>query len=78
MTWQPIDTAPKDGTWVLLRSYKTEPEWWEGESDPLPPMVVAHYHTAESPYGGSAWYYAYWDGGWGSAVYDPTEWMPLP
>ena len=67
MDWQPIATAPKDGTWLLLFSplgvnsldsdpplYITTASWWDG-----------------------VWYHHYSDGV-GHFINGPTHWMPLP
>jgi hypothetical protein len=84
MSWQPIDTAPKDGTFVLVRGFDTNTYEWE--TDEYPPAVVAHWRSDEYSYEdddgvereAGDWYYAYWDGSWRSAVENPTEWSPLP
>jgi hypothetical protein len=62
MTWQPIDTAPQDGTWVLAAiageavyfvSWSAEYSGWFDE-----------YGIREDP----------WDGN----KIHPTHWQPLP
>lgn len=76
MNWQPIETAPKDGTFVLV---------WRGSNDSRrwPPVVVAQYQEEKT---------FTWEGGnkknvhlkeWraastGMSVGQPTHWMPLP
>lgn len=70
MSWQPIDTAPKDGTRVLLYSPDAT-ESYRRDPDDLPiqaPEFVGHFS-------GSRW--------WSLSHYDafrwePTLWMPLP
>jgi hypothetical protein len=60
--WQPIETAPRDGTHVL--GYE------DGE------MTVIHWsdHPPTSSYKGGYWNNIYCnDGEWW-----PTHWMPLP
>ena len=64
-TWQKIDTAPKDGTWVLLAGGK------DGGWGPTGPCVVGFWYEGD-------WCYCYWDDGWRSAYTDPTHWMPCP
>lgn len=64
--WQPIATAPKDGTQVWL--------WWDKK------RRLGRWHEAENPpsIGGR---FANWltdDKGSVSAVTKPTHWMPLP
>ena len=63
--WQPIETAPKDGTWVMLRGGH------DYGDDQIGPAVVAFWD-------GEGWYYAYWDSEWRSSYEEPTQWMPLP
>jgi hypothetical protein len=75
--WQPIETAPKDGTPLLLwddfaqlKAHTNDPRWGSEALDyGFPPAV---------PFVG------FWDGEhWQLAHYDaysygPTHWMPLP
>lgn len=82
--WQPIDTAPKDGTWILAYGLLTA----GGEQDHTayidPPgtemlmvMPIKWEETWWEPVGKPRTFHrAYW------APYDesflPTHWMPLP
>lgn len=66
LQWQPIATAPKDGTQVWL--------WWDSK------CRLAHWHEAIDPpsIGGR---FANWltdDKGAVLIVTKPTHWMPLP
>jgi hypothetical protein len=70
--WQPIETAPKDGTWILLYCSQQKVAisgMWHVEPDLFTPDV-------HEP-GWSDWVsdndYIMWDSG-----YSPTHWMPLP
>jgi hypothetical protein len=65
--WQPIETAPKDGTEVLC--FCVEPEF-EGEENPHTEMRVCFFGEMQEDY--SCWmgYYGY--------EQRPTHWMPLP
>lgn len=63
--WQPIETAPKDGTLILLASidgYVMEASWFD-----------AWYGDRANP----GWMYANLDEEHGSYI-DATHWMPLP
>lgn len=86
--WMPIETAPKDGTSIMLHAtattYQGEPvaervtigqweEWTETASE---------YHATTGEYlgqsiqdGGASW--MSWDGGF-TEENPPTHWMPLP
>lgn len=69
--WQPIETAPKDGTLILLFRPtalpwgKVAPGKWNSQAD----------HKRPSPF---------WDmwlrigGTYESRAWEPTHWMPLP
>jgi hypothetical protein len=63
--WRNIETAPRDGTWVLVFAKLVEPERWvEGIRDLPSFMAVAAYHP---------------DAGWCvCTIREATHWMPLP
>ena len=79
--WKPIETAPKDGTDVLLASAgRVTVGQWHDESWP----TAAEYHATTGEYLGqyetgecvpASW--MSWDGGFAEAD-PPTHWMPLP
>jgi hypothetical protein len=69
--WRPIETAPKDGTWVLL---------YQADGLTLPVSMGNYYREEERGEDGR-----FLSGGWllfevdGLPSYgDPTHWMPLP
>ena len=84
MDWQPIETAPKDGTWVLITGGDVTAAFLSSDPHDLSggPVVVAYFDPAvnygddEKEEGG--WLYAYWDSNWRSSFEAPTHWMPLP
>lgn len=61
--WQPIETAPKDGTHILGfdGSYMTTVEWWEPSHKTEP----GSWNLVQGCIRG----YSEWE---------PTHWMPLP
>jgi hypothetical protein len=64
MDWQPIETAPRDGTWILVY-----------EGDWIDPRFVGHEvaHWSKSSFGNPAWRDS------SDNVFDgATHWMPLP
>lgn len=71
MTWQPIETAPKDGTWIMLTGgdivYR-----WDGESKP--PVVCAQAYRPEP----NSWQFAWYDSGFYGEYVGPTHWAPIP
>jgi hypothetical protein len=67
MKWQPIETAPKDETSVLLYGF------WEGElnaRDDQPEVWKAHFAYDKWWVEGGEYY--------SQCVINPTHWMPLP
>lgn len=66
--WQPIETAPRDGTWVLVTGGDIC-YGWDGISKPS--AVAAQFE-------GRAWQFAWYDSGYYGEYEDPTHWMPLP
>jgi hypothetical protein len=64
--WQPIETAPKDGSMIVVFS----PEFYEAELEPLDQMdwfCVVRWNDGEWRYAG------------GEYTFDNvTHWMPLP
>ena len=89
LSWQPIDTAPKDGRWVLLRGgfdagwygpdvkHPVVAAFWE----PLPNQELV-FDDGDDPskdvWIDGHWRYAWWEGGWRSKWAKPVEWMELP
>lgn len=70
--WQPIATAPKDGTWVMLMGGSLP---WQhvDESHPCnPPCVVARWKD-------DGWEITDYDSGVCAVEYEnPTHWRPVP
>lgn len=65
--WQPIETAPQDGTPILATSGQIMPEIWRWESD----MYATRPNPSWLPMDrimGKAW----------ARAHQPTHWMPLP
>jgi hypothetical protein len=74
--WQPIETAPKDGTWVLLCGGKITYGW---DSESYPPSVVGQWARPDSDIGyRDDWQFAWYDSGCYGYYESPTHWMPLP
>jgi hypothetical protein len=72
MEWQPIETAPKDGTEVLLFYPRYRQGIFIGHFD-----VSVHMSHGKETYRSEKW----WNGGYGGMFGkepEPTHWMPLP
>jgi hypothetical protein len=75
MDWQPIETAPRDGTWILLRGARMDDDDYHRVEQPK--CVVAHWRPDEDDCHDD-WTFAYFDGGFGLICFSPTAWQPLP
>ena len=80
--WQPIETAPKDGTWVLLAGGECE---YNEESDNRKRVVTAQWTTEYRSNAGDLpiadfgrWEFAYYDSGFYGEYENPAHWQPLP
>lgn len=70
--WQPIATAPRDGTPVLTYSADAAADPRQGPvGNPGTPILVMAYIVGE-------WELVDEIGDWHIPQYDPTHWMPLP
>lgn len=74
--WQPIESAPKDGAWVLLTGGGVGYGW---DGGPVPEVVAGQYTNELN--GGTTeyhWQFAWYDGGYYGVYESPTHWRPLP
>ena len=76
--WQPIETAPKDGTFILLTGGTTSEDDYNKEGVETSRPVTAKWLNDPYCESDSGWVYDYWDGNWRSGYDKPTHWMPLP
>jgi hypothetical protein len=80
--WQPIDTAPKDGKWVLLAGGECERN---EDSDNKGRVVTAQWTAEFRSYASDSigtepgrWQFAWYDDGFYGEYENPTHWQPLP
>ena len=78
MDWQPIETAPKDGTWILVSGGKAGFDDYMKEIESWPQCMVAFCEPARDEWSRDYWAVCFWDGGWRTDYESPTHWMPLP
>lgn len=84
--WQPIETAPKDGTPILI----FQPSGQRNSYMPIDALKEGEFtYRWDDPrllwFDDARWAIGYWrpypNGGWGnrnSATVTPSHWMPLP
>lgn len=73
MQWQPIETAPKDGTEIILG---VKLRWNKLALDTLESRIGTGFYCA-----GAFWYLpekSIWRNRIGQHTLQPTHWMPLP
>lgn len=79
---QPIETAPKDGTWILVFGGRATEESYNPSELPekdLCRSVVARWDPDKKNENedDGGWVYAFWDGAWYSVYDQPTHWASL-
>lgn len=77
MKWQPIETAPKDGSFVLLKGGTTTEHDYNKEGVETSRPVVAKWENYENALLESSWVFCYWDGAWRTSYENPTHWAKL-
>ncbi|WP_444461591.1 DUF551 domain-containing protein [Rhodobacter capsulatus] len=82
MEWQPIETAPTDGTCVLLCGGTFDDYAYYADASIVPPQTVvvgcknSDYYRENTP---SHWIVCSFDNDNGWVHYEnPSHWMPLP
>jgi hypothetical protein len=74
--WQPIATAPKDGTWILLAGGMCDDESDNQERIASGQWTNYRNNATDEKYG--RWQFSWNDGGCAGEYEYPTHWMPLP
>lgn len=75
--WQPIETAPRDGSWVLLAGGTCASDEGDNSGRPVSGQWTSYLNGTTAPEYGR-WQFAWYDGGYYGEYLDPTHWMPLP
>ncbi len=70
--WKRIDSAPKDGTWILVLGDIQD----EGEGRTIAVAQYTEYLNGRKTRW--HWQFAWYDGGYHGWVENVSHWMPLP
>lgn len=74
--WQTIETAPKDGTWVLVCGGAID-YGWDGDTAPMAVVAQFTHELNGTERSEGTWQFAWYDGGYYGEYENPTHWMPL-
>lgn len=73
--WRPIETAPKDGAWVLLCGGSIV-YGWDGRDKP--PVVAGQWtNKLNGRETDGHWQFAWYDCGYYGKYESPTHWRPM-
>ena len=76
--WQPIDTAPRDGTVILLAGGRTDENDYKNEIPKyLSRPVTGFWDPPKDEWDKGGWLITYWDGAWRTGYNTPRYWMPI-
>ncbi len=76
MEWQPIDTAPQDGTEVLL--FGTWAGEIHGPDRKVPPAIYIGAYEGGGDYSDDGYLWSVVGGDMYAAWCKPSHWMPMP
>lgn len=71
--WRPIESAPLDGSWVLVSGGTIDCESMDNR--PVPAQWTNELNGQMTEW---HWQWAWFDGGYYGWYENPTHWMPLP
>lgn len=75
--WLDIETAPRDGTWILLIGGRTDEDFYSDQyANESNRPVTARWFNEGQP--DEDWGVSFWDGDWRTYYKNPTHWQPLP
>lgn len=78
-SWYDISSAPRDGTWVILKGGNTNEDFYNGGNDGKSQRpVIAFWEPSANEWEDGTWCFGYWDGSWYNCYEKPTHWMPIP
>lgn len=76
--WQPIETAPKDGTRILSTGGRPDLHYDDFPETAPPPEAVVIWWNDNGQFDPAGWRFCSYDSGYYGDWEDPTHWMPLP
>ncbi|MEM8801101.1 MAG: hypothetical protein AAGF55_01050 [Pseudomonadota bacterium] len=77
--WSSIDSAPKDGSCILLRGGSVGAYCDYEDKFPAPMVVGWWVSEGDEPLiDREGWYFSSYDGGYYGRYYEPKEWRRLP